>query len=141
LTPLSSCQLAIVHSFELAAIYRHACRRQQTYRSAKGGRACPCRKLKLEPETSAMPWDHGRRLENCQRVTHAGHQAIEASESEPIDVAEEKALRRPTPKHIDLMAKNENFALQRRAEPEQPCYEAPKQSEEVDHLHSISPNS
>jgi hypothetical protein len=80
-----------------------------------------------------MPCDHGRRLENCQRVTHAGHQAIEASENEPIDVAEDKALRRLTPKHIDLMAKNENFGLQRREGPEQPGHEAPKQPEEVDH--------
>src|SRR6516165_991689 len=90
-------------------------------------------------ETSAMPCDHGRRLENCQRVTHAGHQAIEASENEPIDVAEDKALRRLAPKHIDLMAKNENFGLQRCAGPEQPGHEAPKQPEEVDHRTQYHP--
>jgi hypothetical protein len=67
-----------------------------------------------------MPCDHGCRLENFQRVTHVGHQAIEVSENEPIDVAEDKALRRFTPKHIHLMAKNENFGLQRRAGPKQP---------------------
>jgi len=48
------------------------------------------------------------------------HQSIETSENEPIDVAEDKALRRLTPKHIDLMAKNQNFGLQRRAGSEQP---------------------
>src|SRR5215472_4115543 len=85
-------------------------------------------------ETSAMPCDHGRRLENCQRVTHAGDQAIETSENEPIDVTEDKALRRLTPKHIDLMAKNEIFGLQRRARPEQPGHKTPNQLEEVDHL-------
>jgi hypothetical protein len=86
-----------------------------------------------------MPCDHGRRLENCLRVTHAGHQAIEASENEPIDVAEDKALRRLMPEHIDLMAKNENFGLQRRAGPEQPGHEAPKQPEEVDHRTQYHP--
>ena len=70
---------------------------------------------------------------------HVGHQAIEASENEPINVAEDKALRRFTPKHIHLMAKNENFGLQRRAGPEQPGHEAPKQPEEVDHRTQYHP--
>src|SRR6516162_9022309 len=90
-------------------------------------------------ETSAMPCDHDRRLENCQRVTHAGHQAIEASENEPINVAEDKALRRLTPKHIDLMTKDQNFRLQRRAGPEQPGHKAPNQPEEVDHRTQYHP--
>jgi hypothetical protein len=58
-------------------------------------------------------------------VTHAGHQAIETSENEPIDVAEGKVLRRLTPKHLDLTAKNEDFGLQRCAGPEQPGHKAP----------------
>jgi hypothetical protein len=62
----------------------------------------------------------------CQRVTHAEHQAIETSENEPIDVAEDKALRRLTPKHVDLVAKNENFGLQGCAGPEQAGHKAPK---------------
>jgi len=53
-----------------------------------------------------MPCDHGRRLENYQRAAHAGHQTIETIENESIGVAEDKALRRFTPKHIELMAKN-----------------------------------
>jgi len=59
--------------------------------------------------------------------------------SDPIDGAEDKALRRLTPKHIDLMAKNENFGLQRRAGPEQPGHEAPKRPEEVDHRTQYHP--
>ena len=41
-----------------------------------------------------MPSDHGGRLENFQCVAHAGHQAIETSEHQPIDITEDKALRR-----------------------------------------------
>ena len=44
-------------------------------------------------------------------IEHAGHLAIETGENEPIDVAEGKALRRLAAKHIDLMAKNDNFGL------------------------------
>jgi hypothetical protein len=86
-----------------------------------------------------MPCHHGRRLENFQRVTPVGHQAIEASENEAINVAEDTVLRRFTPKHIHLMAKNENFGLQRWAGPKQPGHEAPKQPEEVDHRTQYHP--
>jgi len=66
-----------------------------------------------------MPSDHGRRLENFQGVAHAGHQAIETSEDETIDIAEGKAPRRLTPQHVELMAKDKDFGLQRRARPEE----------------------
>jgi len=64
---------------------------------------------------------------------HAGHQAIERGEHEPIDVAEGKALRRLTPQHIELMTNDENFGLQRSARPEQPGHKAPNQPAEIDH--------
>ena len=60
------------------------------------------------------------------RLVRGLHQSIETSENEPIDVAEDKALRRLTPKHIDLMAKNQNFGLQRRAGSEQPGHKGTK---------------
>ena len=78
-------------------------------------------------QTSAMPCDHGRRLENFQGVAHAGHQAIETSEDETIDIAEGKAPRRLTPQHVELMAKDKDFSLQRRARPEQSDHKAPNQ--------------
>jgi len=67
-----------------------------------------------------MPCDHGLRLENFQCVAHAGHQGIDASENEPMDITEHKALRRLSVQHVELMAKDENFSLQRCAGPEQP---------------------
>ena len=64
---------------------------------------------------------------------HAGHQAIERGEHEPIDVAEDKALRRLTPRHIELMTEDENFGVQRSAGPKQPSHDAPDQPAEIDH--------
>ena len=79
-----------------------------------------------------MPSDHGGRLENFQCVAHAGHQAIETSEHQPIDITEDKALRRLTPQHVELMAKDKDFCLQRRARPEQSDHKAPNQPEQID---------
>jgi hypothetical protein len=78
-----------------------------------------------------MPCDHGRGLENYQRIAHAGHQPKERGEHQPIDVAEDKALRRLAPQHIQLMTKDENFGVQRSAGPEQPSHNAPDQPAEI----------
>ena len=86
-----------------------------------------------------MPRDHRRGLENFQRVEHAGRQAIETSEHEPIDVAEGKALRGLAPQHIELMTKDENFGLQPSARPERPGHKAPNQPAEIDHRTEYHP--
>jgi hypothetical protein len=86
-----------------------------------------------------MPCDHCRGLENFQRVEHAGRQAIETSENEPIDVAEDKAPRRLTPQYIELMAKDENFGVQCSTRPEQPGHKAPNQRAKIDHRTEYHP--
>jgi|SRR5215471_12871876 len=80
-----------------------------------------------------MPCDHCRRLENYQRVAHTGRQVTEPSGHKPIDVVEDKALRRLTPQHIELMTEDENFGVQRNSGPEQPGHNAPDQPAEIGH--------
>ena len=86
-----------------------------------------------------MPPDNRFGLENLQRVQHVGHQAIETSEHKPIDVVEDKPLRRLAPQHIELMTKDENFSVQRSARPEQPGHNVPNQSAEIAHRTEYHP--
>ena len=55
----------------------------------------------------------------------AGHQAI--------DIADGNPLGRPTPQHIELMPKGENFGLQGCARPQQPGHGVADQLEEIAH--------
>jgi hypothetical protein len=52
---------------------------------------------------------------------------------EPIDVVEDKPLRRLAPQHIKLMTKDENFRVQCGPRPEQPGRNVPNQSAEIAH--------
>jgi hypothetical protein len=96
--------------------------------------SCPCRKLKLEPgsEPSAMPSDDGLRLEDSHRVQYLGSQVIEPRKHQAVDIADGYPLARPTPEHIELMPKGENFGLQRCARGT-PGLGVPDQLEEIAH--------
>jgi hypothetical protein len=61
-----------------------------------------------------MPSDDGLRLEDFHRVQHLGSQVI-VRKHQAIDIADGYPLGRPTPQHIELMPKGENFGLQGRA--------------------------
>jgi hypothetical protein len=76
---------------------------------------------------------------STQRVQHLGSQAIEPSKHQAIDVADGDPLGRSTPQHIELMAKDENFGLQRCARPEQPGHFASDQLEEITHRRDYQP--
>ena len=67
-----------------------------------------------------MPSDDGLRLEDFHRVQHLGSQVIEPRKHQAIDIADGYPLGRPTPQHIELMPKGENFGLQGCVRPEQP---------------------
>jgi hypothetical protein len=62
-----------------------------------------------------MPSDDRLRLEDFHRVQHLGSQVIEPRKHQAIDIADGNPLGRPTPQHIELMPKGENFGLQGRA--------------------------
>jgi hypothetical protein len=50
---------------------------------------------------------------------------IEPRKHQAIDIADGNPLGRPTPQHIELMPKGENFGLQACARPEQPGHGVP----------------
>jgi hypothetical protein len=77
-----------------------------------------------------MPSDDGLRLEDIHHVQHLGSQVIEPRKHQAIDIADGNPLGRPTPQHIELMPKGENFGLQGCARPEQPGHGVPDQLEE-----------
>jgi len=56
-----------------------------------------------------------------------------------IDLADGNPLGRPTPQHIELMPKGENFGLQGCARPEQPGHGVPDQLEEIAHRRDYRP--
>jgi S-ribosylhomocysteine lyase LuxS involved in autoinducer biosynthesis len=72
-----------------------------------------------------MPSDDGLRLEDIHRVQHLGSQVIEPRKHQAIDIADGNPLGRPTPQHIELMPKGENFGLQGSARPEEPSHGMP----------------
>ena len=82
----------------------------------------------ISSEARAMSGNHCCWLEDHQRAQHFGCQAIETSKHKPVDIAEDKPFRRLTPQHVGLMAKNENFGLQRSTRPEQSSHNVPNQS-------------
>jgi hypothetical protein len=76
-----------------------------------------------------MPSDDSLRLEDFDRVQH--HQVMEPRKHQAIDIADSNPLGRPTPQHIELMAKGENFPLQGCARSEQPGHGVLDQLEEI----------
>jgi hypothetical protein len=49
-----------------------------------------------------------------QRVYNAGHEAIQPSEHQTIEIAENKSFRRSAPQHIDLLPEKQDFRLKPR---------------------------
>jgi hypothetical protein len=86
-----------------------------------------------------MPSDDGLRLEDFHRVQHLGSQVIEPRKHQAIDIADGYPLGRPTPQHIELMPKGENFGLQGRARTEQPGHGVPDQLEKIAHRRDYRP--
>jgi hypothetical protein len=62
-----------------------------------------------------------------------------ALKHQAIDIADGNPLGRPTPQHIELMPKGENFGLQACARPEQPGHGVPDQLEEIAHRRDYRP--
>jgi len=49
-----------------------------------------------------MPANHGLRLDDLQRVQHAGVQLIQPGKYQAVDAAEGWSLRRFAPQHVEL---------------------------------------
>jgi len=86
---------------------------------------------------------YARKPARCQRITVSG--VITANAVSVVGTSRDSqtnsrrstllraGLRRLAPKHVDLVAKNQNFGFTPCAGPEQPNERAAKQSEKIDH--------
>ena len=61
-----------------------------------------------------MPADNGFRLYDREGLQNTRRDPIQADEDHTIEVAEDRALRRPSMQHIQLMAQSEYLCLERR---------------------------
>jgi hypothetical protein len=64
-----------------------------------------------------MPFDHGLRLDNRQRIANARAKPIEKNQS--VDRAEGLFLRSGSPQNVYLLPQRPNFRLERRPRPKQ----------------------
>jgi hypothetical protein len=80
-----------------------------------------------------MPADNGFRLYDREGLQNTRRDPIQADEDHTIEVAEDRALRRPSMQHIQLMAQSEYLCLERRLRAKQPEEHPPDQVEQVTH--------
>jgi hypothetical protein len=80
-----------------------------------------------------MPADDRARLGDHQGVQNAGCKPIKARENEPVEIAENKPLRRFSAEHIELVAKHDDLRFERGSRPEAPNDETPDQFEQIPH--------
>ena len=84
-------------------------------------------------KTCTMPADNGFRLYDREGLQNTRRDPIQADEDHTIEVAEDRALRRPSMQHIQLMAQSEYLCLERRLRAKQPEEHPPDQVEQVTH--------
>src|ERR1700758_4946178 len=78
-----------------------------------------------QAKTGPMPADDRLRLDDQQGVQNAGCKPIKSRENEPVELAEQKPLRRFSSQHIDLVARRQALRLERGARPDEPDDEIP----------------
>jgi ribonuclease BN (tRNA processing enzyme) len=107
----------------------------------------------FDPKSSSIFGTMRERAEDGARQRRRREQDIPVGSSRPapphirseprkhqaIDIAHGNPLGRPTPQHIELMPKGENFALQGCARAEQPGHGVPDQLEEIAHRRDYRP--
>src|ERR687891_2015988 len=86
-----------------------------------------------------MPADHCLRLENLPCILDLGCQTVKYDEHQPIDVVEDRALRRFTPQHVELMSEHKDLGLQGSLRPEQSDHGIPHQPAEIAHRVDYQP--
>ena len=84
-------------------------------------------------KTCTMPADNGFRLYDREGLQNTRRDPIQADEDHTIEVAEDRALRRPSTQHIQLMAQSEYLCLERRLRAKPPEEHPPDQVEQVTH--------
>src|SRR4051812_17878571 len=80
-----------------------------------------------------MPADDSSRLDDRKCIENARCDPIKADEYEPIKVAEDRPLARPSTQHIQLVAQSEILNLKRRTRAKPPDQRRPDELQQVPH--------
>jgi hypothetical protein len=88
-----------------------------------------------------MPFDHGLRLNNRQRIANARAKPIEANKNQSVEGAEGLFLRSGSPQNVYLLPQRQNFSLERCPRPKQ-IYDHPNNEPDmIFHPATASPDS
>jgi hypothetical protein len=80
-----------------------------------------------------MPANNGCRIDDRERIQNTRRDPIQADEDQAIEVAEDRALRRPSVQYVQLKAQSQVLCSKRCSRPEQPDEHPPDQIEQVPH--------
>src|SRR6266545_7834904 len=86
-------------------------------RCLRPARARPRSPAPIGPQASAMPADHGLRLDDLQSIEHSRGQMIEPGEHQAVNVSKGHSLGRFSSQNIELVSKQEDFGFQRSPRP------------------------
>jgi hypothetical protein len=95
----------------------------------------------IQPETGAVPADHGIGSDNGKCLTHLGKQPADTSQYQPVNRRKSKSLGIGTPQHIDLLPQHQNLCLERCARPQQIDHRPKDQFAQIQHRAAASPDS
>ena len=88
-----------------------------------------------------MPFDHGLRLNYCQRIANAREKPIKANKNQAVDGAEGLLLRSGSPQNVYLLPQHPNFRLERCPRPKQICDHPNNEPDKISHPATASPDS
>jgi hypothetical protein len=88
-----------------------------------------------------MPFDHGLRLNNRQRIANAREKPIKANKNQAVDGAEGLFLRSGSPQNVYLLPQHQNFSLDRCPRPKQICDHPNNEPDKISHPAKASPDS
>src|ERR1700675_525478 len=88
-----------------------------------------------------MPFDHGLRLNNRQRIANAREKPIKANKNQAVDGAEGLFLRSGSPQNVYLLPQHPNFHLKRCPRPKQICDHPNNEPDKISHPATASPDS
>src|SRR5882672_9040268 len=87
-----------------------------------------------------MPFDHGLRLDNRQRIANAREKPIKANKNQSVDGAEGLSLRSGSPQNVYLLPQRQDFRLERCPRPKQ-IYRCPNnEPDKIHHPATASPD-
>jgi hypothetical protein len=69
------------------------------------------------PEASAVPADHGLRLDDLQSIEHSRGQMIELGKHQAVNASKGHSLGRFSSQNIELVSKQKDFDFQRSTRP------------------------